>query len=246
MQKQAKEENCDSVVLAFNRWIEKEQSLDSLQRVFIDKDLAHIREKECWSTIEDSLKYIFFRKNKHVEFKELGYELWLMGAEDQKFRTLSKYVYFPKLDDPEHSMFIEKQLEQTKEATQKVYALIKKYGWLNNELVGKEAARACFYVIQYDAPDIQEECLPYLKTAVEKGKANPYHYAMMYDKMLFVRKGKQLYGTQIRRELGAKKYNVIPIKNEKNVNKRRADLGLRPIEEDLYNKWGIVYKPSSK
>lgn len=67
----------------------------------------------------------------------------------------------------------------------------------------------------------------------------------MYDRIQVLRHHKQLYGAQLRGELGAKEIKLNPIKNEKNMNKRRAALGLRPLEEDLLEKWGIVYKVST-
>ena len=91
LQDMAKEGICDSVVLAFNKWIENEYCLDSLQRVFIDKDLEAIKEKDCWKCIDDSLRQRFLRKNGNIVLKDIGYELWKIGAEDQKYRTLSKY-----------------------------------------------------------------------------------------------------------------------------------------------------------
>lgn len=246
LQEVAKDEICDSVIFAFNKWIAKEQCLDSLQRAFIDKDLAVVRKKDCWKCIDDSLKQRFLKKNRDIILRDIGYELWKMGAEDQKYRSLAKYIHSPRPDDPEYKQFMEKQLHDRKLATEKVYSLIKKYGWLGYELVGEEAETACFYIIQHNAYPIQEKCLPLLKKAVKKGLANPYHYAMMYDRILFQKKSKQLYGTQLRRELGAEELNLIPIKNEKNVNKRRSALGLRPLEEDLYKKWGIIYQTPYK
>jgi hypothetical protein len=144
LQEVARNERCDSVVLIFNKWIGKEQCLNSLQRVFIDKDLAGLRETDCWKVVEDSLKQLFFRKNKNIALKDIGFELWKMGAEDQKYRTLRKYINVPPPDDPDFKLFMEKQRQQQKVSTEKVYSLLKKYGWLNYELVGEEAETACF------------------------------------------------------------------------------------------------------
>ena len=84
--------------------------------------------------------------------------------------------------------------------------------------------------------------------AVVEKEANPNYYAMMIDRYLMENKKKQLYGTQLRGktevvngEFVAKDYYLYTLEDEPNVNKRRAELGLKPLEEELKTKWGIDY-----
>ena len=64
-----------------------------------------------------------------------------------------------------------------------------------------------------------------------------------------VNKGlKQIYGTQISPVKDpntgylANKAEIAPIEDEENVNKRRAKVGLKPIEQQA-KEFGIDYKP---
>ncbi len=52
---------------------------------------------------------------------------------------------------------------------------------------------------------------------------------------------KQIYGSQIHRDQKTGKYFVAPIEDEQNVNKRRAAVGLEPLEE-YAKQWNIDYK----
>lgn len=49
---------------------------------------------------------------------------------------------------------------------------------------------------------------------------------------------KRLYGSQIQRT--GDTFVIYPIEDEPNVNKRRAEVGLQPLEEYV-KQWGIEY-----
>jgi hypothetical protein len=68
-----------------------------------------------------------------------------------------------------------------------------------------------------------------MKEAVKKGKARSAQLALLEDRIL-VRNGKeQIYGTQAGTDsLGI--YKIWPIKDERNVNKRRFSVGLGPLQ----------------
>jgi hypothetical protein len=57
-----------------------------------------------------------------------------------------------------------------------------------------------------------------------------------------MRKGeKQKYGSQIRINPKTGMQEIWPIDDEKNVNKRRAEIGMEPME-DYARRFGIEYK----
>ena len=62
----------------------------------------------------------------------------------------------------------------------------------------------------------------------------------MEDRVLLKHGKKQLYGSQIEYDTLTDKYIVSPIEDEPNVNKRRASVGLGPLE-DYVKIWGIEY-----
>ena len=127
----------------------------------------------------------------------------------------------------------------------KVKHIIDTYGWLGPDEVGKQGAKTIFLVIQHADSLTQVNYFPIMQEAVRKGKAQPQDLALLEDRILTNQGKEQIYGSQLRiNEAG--KFEFFPIKDEPNVNKRRASVGLPPLEE--YAKYfGINYVlPGSK
>lgn len=121
----------------------------------------------------------------------------------------------------------------------RVKKIIDTYGWLGPDEVGKQGAQTIFLVIQHADSLTQTTYLPLMREAVKKGKAQPQHLALLEDRVLTDQGKEQIYGSQVRTN-DAGKNEFFPIKDEANVNKRRASVGLQPLEE--YAKFfGINY-----
>jgi hypothetical protein len=127
----------------------------------------------------------------------------------------------------------------------RVRNIIDTYGWLGPDEVGKQGAQTIFLVIQHADSLTQVTYFPLMQEAVTKGKARPRDLALLEDRILTNQGKEQVYGSQLRTN-EAGKYEFFPIRDEINVNKRRAAVGLQPLEE--YAKYfGINYVlPGSK
>lgn len=121
----------------------------------------------------------------------------------------------------------------------RIEQLIAQYGWLGRSAVGPAGNSTFFFVIQHASLDIQLKYFPLLEASVKAGESKPSHMALMKDRILMRQGKKQLYGSQvIMNNTGGQEFH--PIEDEKNVNKRRAEMGMQPIEE--YAKlFGIEY-----
>jgi hypothetical protein len=127
-------------------------------------------------------------------------------------------------------------------------AIIKEYGWPGKTLVGTDGAESDFYIAQHadmglhmsnSAGEIknilpadiefQKECLALLKAASDKGEAEKQHWAYLTDRVLVNEGKKQIYGTQFEVVNGELKF--FPMENEANVDLRRKEVGLIPVEE---------------
>jgi hypothetical protein len=116
----------------------------------------------------------------------------------------------------------------------KVKSLIDTYGWLGPDEVGKQGARTIFLVIQHADSLTQVTYLPVLQEAVKNGKAQPQELALLEDRILIKQGKEQIYGSQVRTNESGK-YEFYPIKDEANINKRRASVGLEPLEKYAKN-----------
>jgi hypothetical protein len=125
----------------------------------------------------------------------------------------------------------------------KIEAIIKQYGWPGPEVVRDKGTETVWLVIQHSNIEIQEKYLPLLREAVKEGKAKPSNLAYLEDRIAIRRGRKQIYGSQLTCIDG--KCTFEPIEDEANVNKRRATVGLEPIEE-YARLFGIDYKAQGK
>jgi hypothetical protein len=124
-----------------------------------------------------------------------------------------------------------------------IKSMIAKYGWMGKSLIGNYN-QVLFIVIQHADSATQEKYFPILQQSVNEGESNASDMAMMQDRILMRRGKKQIYGSQVVYSKTGEQI-FYPIEDEKNVNVRRAKVGLQPMEE--YGKYfGIDYKLPNK
>ncbi len=154
-------------------------------------------------------------------------ELEIIFDRDQKTRTGRDSSRFVAYIDSCNLVQVEK--------------LISKYGWLGKSFVGVKGNQTTFLVIQHSDLAIQLKYFPLFQKSVEEGESKPSDLALMQDRILMSQGKKQLYGSQIFFDkTGTQEFYQID--DEKNVNARRAKVGLEPIEE-YAKRFGIEYKP---
>lgn len=153
-------------------------------------------------------------------------QLELIFDRDQKTRTVKDSAAFMQFIDSTNLVQVE--------------ALIAKYGWMGKSFVGEKGNSALFVVIQHANLAAQLKYVSLLQKSVEEGESRPGSLALMQDRILMRQGKKQIYGSQVifnkKRE-----QEFYPIEDEKNVNIRRAKIGMQSLEE--YAKlFGINYK----
>jgi hypothetical protein len=122
----------------------------------------------------------------------------------------------------------------------KVEKIFAEHGYPGKSKVGAFSVTA-FLVIQHSDILIQEKYLPLIEKATKEGELGKDNLALLVDRINIRRGRKQIYGSQVGDVYGNGKYEFAPIEDEENVNKRRAEMGLIPIEE--YAKYfNIDYK----
>lgn len=134
---------------------------------------------------------------------------------------------------------------------QKVENIIAQYGYPGKTLVGEPTNQAAWYVIQHS--NKIEKYLPLIKEAGKKKEIPFIWVAMMEDRYLMGKDQEQIYGTQGRGEMTKDKDGkqifvnfVWPVKDLKNVNKRRKEAGFdSTIEENAKRMFGpdFIYEP---
>lgn len=116
-------------------------------------------------------------------------------------------------------------------------AVLKECGWPARSVVGEEAADAAWLILQHSIgnPDLQRLGLSVLEAAAAVGEARMIHVAMLEDRIRCNEGKGQRYGTQIDWDKDGL-LSPLPIDDETNVDKRRSEVGLGPLDEDIRRK----------
>lgn len=115
--------------------------------------------------------------------------------------------------------------------TKRLKEIIEQYAWVNENLVGRSGVSAAFLIVQH-SPDLkfQEAMLPHLKRSFLNGEGvSGQEFALLQDRVLVHQNKLQLYGTQLNILDGELVFD--PIFDEEHVDKRRAEVGLPPLDE---------------
>lgn len=181
-----------------------------------------------------------------ADIEKIREEIILMGKEDQKYRQMFlSYQADSTTSDSSNDKLgllqFDKPLDRAElirlmNVTDAVHSnslsqILDKYGWPIVSEFGSEAAEFSFLIIQHADAGTQKKYFPLLQRAAEQGEASLQNVAMMKDRILMREGRPQLYGTQI---AGMNNMMVVyPIEDEANVDKRRKEMGLEPLDEYL-------------
>ncbi|HMP28825.1 MAG TPA: hypothetical protein PKD85_04450 [Saprospiraceae bacterium] len=118
------------------------------------------------------------------------------------------------------------------ENVRKLKSIIEKYGFPSRYMVGIDAMEGVWTIIQHaNNPWWQEEMLPYIEDLVQNGELSKSNLAYLKDRILTNLNKEQIYGTQVKEFDKYKDIFILkPTQDSINVDKRRMEVGLPPIE----------------
>lgn len=113
--------------------------------------------------------------------------------------------------------------------------IIKKYGYPSHKLVGKTSSHHFWMMVQHSDSDraFQKKVLKLMLKKVKKNEASGQDYAFLVDRVRVNANQPQLYGTQIVVNDVKNGYELKPVFQPEELNERRKEIGLPPIEEYL-------------
>lgn len=211
-------------------------------------DLGEISSDNALNSLRTDDRYMALlmkvsenKKKAEAQFLEIASVLETVLYDDQKYRQEAREIQEKFGRDSEetraHWELIE---EQDSINLAKVEKILAKHGWLGWDLIGRSANGALFLVIQHAELETQEKYLPMLREAVKKGDAAPADLALLEDRVAMGLGKKQIYGSQMGIDQETGEYYVFPIEDPDNVNQRRAEVGLGPIEDYVSN-WDLTW-----
>ena len=174
---------------------------------------------------------------------ELAKELDALFEADQKYRRLSgEYNAKYSKESTEYQQFMQEWLRSDSACLVKAEAILQQFGYPGKSMVGITRQDHLWAVIQHAPPAKQEQYFPLIDEACKKGEMNKGAWALLVDRIKMNKGEPQIYGSQVVRDemTGGWKFHII--EDEANVNKRRAEVGLKPLEE-YAARMGVNWKP---
>lgn len=123
----------------------------------------------------------------------------------------------------------------------KVRTILDNYGWPTKEMVGEQGNWTICNVIQHADNEVRIKYLPMMREAVKEKKLEPRFLVRAEDRIATERGDLQIYGGQMKYYPETKSFNLWPVFDPVNIDKRRAEIGLEPIAEFLKNRFDFVW-----
>lgn len=212
----------------------------NIEHIKTDSDLDALHADERWNKV---IAIVISNKEK----AEANFDMPLVAIldaifqEDQKYRIQIEEI--EKQFGRESNEFKAKWkiiLEKDSINLIKIKKILDERGWLGADVIGNKGNTTLFLVIQHSNLETQKKYLPMMREAVNKGNAIASHLALLEDRVELGMGNKQIYGSQIGQDQETGEYYVSPLIDPDNVDKRREEVGLDPIQ-DYISGWGLTW-----
>ena len=157
----------------------------------------------------------------------------LLERRDQDQRLRRELVRQMNLEDGVNPALGDSVAALDRRNTARMKEILATHGWPGEALVGADGSRAAWVLVQHgdQDPSFQKLALELLGAAVEAGQASGRDLAFLTDRVR-TRDGRpQVYGTQT--EVVDCRRVPYPIEDPDGVDRRRAAVGLGPLQEYL-------------
>lgn len=205
-----------------------------------DKDLTNIKTDKRWHQLIAVMQKNKQDIEKHYD-KKLVAQLDKIYFDDQSTRSQirSKEEKYGR-DSKEMRAFWQLILKNDSINLVKVSNILDTQGWPSKDKIGARGASTLFFVIQHANQDTKLKYLSMITKAVQKDELPKRQYAMFYDRLVLGQGKRQVYGTQLAMSKESKEPYVLPLEDARNVDKRRAEMGLNSMQENL-NRWDLTW-----
>lgn len=223
--------NKDSAFYHINNVFDK----DSTSGLFDVGEYYLLIKDKRWETIIDKQLDKIQAKSGKIKKIDLAKKLINMRIKDQSYYYyIAKLPYSRELSDkywPIKDKINKKNLKELKEL------IHENGGWPKISEVSSTVSGAAFLIIQHSEPKTLQYYYSHFRKCVEEGEAEKRHLALMTDRMIGDLGAKQIYGTQISfdEKTGVYYLDLNEVIDPINLNKRRVEMDLKPIEEYLKN-----------
>ncbi|WP_417558629.1 DUF6624 domain-containing protein [Mesoflavibacter zeaxanthinifaciens] len=123
----------------------------------------------------------------------------------------------------------------------KVKDILDKYGWPTKVKAGQQGNWTICNVIQHSDNEVRIKYLPMMRQAVKDKKLEPRFLVRAEDRIATERGDLQIYGGQMKYYPKTKSFNLWPVYDPVNIDKRRTEIGLDSITVFLKNRFDFEW-----
>ncbi|MCZ4318390.1 hypothetical protein O4H26_05250 [Aequorivita viscosa] len=123
----------------------------------------------------------------------------------------------------------------------KVKNILDTYGWPTKEMAGENGNWTICNVIQHSENEVRIQYLPMMRQAVKDKKLQPRFLVRAEDRIATERGDLQIYGGQMKYYPETKSFNLWPVYDPANIDKRRTEIGLDSIAIFLKNRFDFEW-----
>jgi hypothetical protein len=113
--------------------------------------------------------------------------------------------------------------------------------WPEHQFIGNQGNRTICNVLQHADLETREFYLPMMKQAVINKKLEARFLVRAEDRIATDKGNLQIYGGQMKYYPQTNSFNVWPVFDPVNIDKRRALIGLEPISQFLKNRFNFIW-----
>lgn len=123
----------------------------------------------------------------------------------------------------------------------KVKEILSNHGWPEQAMIGDQGNITICNVLQHADQETREQYIPMMKQAVLDKKLEARFLVRAEDRIATDKGELQIYGGQMKYYPQTKSFNVWPVYDPINIDKRRAEIGLGPIAEFLKSRFDFEW-----
>jgi Family of unknown function (DUF6624) len=123
----------------------------------------------------------------------------------------------------------------------RVKNILEKHGWPTKDLIGERGNWTICNVIQHSDNEVRIQYLPMMRQAVKDKKLEPRFLVRAEDRIATERGDLQIYGGQMKYYPETKSFNLWPVFDPENIDKRRTAIGLDSIAIFLKNRFDFEW-----
>ena len=123
----------------------------------------------------------------------------------------------------------------------KIRNLLDTHGWPDTTINDTQGNHTICNVLQHSEQETREHYIPMMKQAVLDEKLEARFLVRAQDRLATDKGELQIYGGQMKYYPDTKSFNVWPVYDPVNIDKRRAEIGLGPIAEFLKNRFDFEW-----